>query len=256
MVWCDRIIEERGPNFIEPFSRKAVTSIAYDLKTDTFASEPGNESKIIELKPGESVFVKSEESFKIPSNVIIYVTLRNSRIRQGLSLEAPIYYPGHHTKIFFRITNNSKNSIVLDNQKGIASVLFGELDGDVSNPYDGAFQREFDFSGMASYSSMLSEDITNIEEKVEQVKEIEKNIYGNVLAIMAVFVGIFSIININLQNASLDMRDLISLDLTTVGAIGFLIAAINSVLPGKSYSHRVWIACVIAFLAAAIMQFI
>ena len=51
------------------------------------------------------------------------------------------------------------------------------------------------------------------------------------------------------------MKSLISLDLTTVGAVGFLIAIINTVLPGGKNKLSVWIASVIAFIAAIILQF-
>lgn len=132
--------------------------------------------------------------------------------------------------------------------------MFEKLETEAEHPYDGTFQEEFNFSGMGAYSSVLSDEMSDIEKKITDIKDIEKNIYGNVLSIMAIFVAIFSIININLQNASMDMKSLISLDLTTAGAVGFLIAVINTVLPGGKNKWLLWIASVIAFAAAIILQ--
>ena len=256
MILCDKQLLEYNENLIKPFSTEAVQSIAYDLQTESFANEPGKEKTNILLQPGESIFVKAKEEIHLPANLIGNVILRNSRIRQGLLLTAPVYYPGHHTKVFFRITNVSKQSITLDQQTGIASIMFERLETEAEHPYEGSFQKEFEFKGMGTYSSILSDEMSDIEKKVNDIKDIEKSIYGNVLAIMAVFIGIFSIININLQNASLDMKNLISLDLTTAGSVGFLVAIINMILPGGKHKKFVWIACSIAFIMAIILQYI
>jgi deoxycytidine triphosphate deaminase len=149
---------ESGESFISPFSEEAVTAIAYDLGTESFAVEPGNEKTSYDLLPGESVFVKSKETIKFPNDIIGRVILRNSWIRQGLMLSAPVYYPGHHTRIFYRITNISKQSLKLDCEKGIASIMFEKLDGPVLKPYEGTFQGEFDFSGYVTKYDILCSD--------------------------------------------------------------------------------------------------
>ena len=255
MILCDKQLLEYKDTLIKPFSEDAVQSIAYDLQTASFANESGKEKTEFFLQPGESVFVKTEEEIILPGNIVGKVILRNSRIRQGLLLTAPVYYPGHHTKVFFRLTNVSKQTIALERQKGIASIMFEKLDSDVDHPYEGAFQKEFEFKGMGTYSSILSDEMSDIEKKVDNIKDIEKNIYGNVLAIMAVFIGIFSIININLQNAAMNMKSLISLDLTTAGSVGFLVAIINMVLPGGKNRISIWIACIAAFIIAILLQY-
>ena len=47
----------------------------------------------------------TSELIHLPSTLVARVMLRNSRIRQGLSLDAPLYFPGHSTRVFFRVTN-------------------------------------------------------------------------------------------------------------------------------------------------------
>ncbi len=255
MILCDKHLLEYRESLLKPFSEDAVQNIAYDLKTESFSNEPKKEMYSVLLQPGESVWVKTEEAISLPTDMIAKVLLRNSRIRQGLLLTAPVYQPGHHTKVFFRLTNVSKQSIALDKEVGIASIMFEKLETSVNHPYAGAFQEEFDFQGMAAYSSVLSTEMSDIEKKVHDVKDIEKTIYGNVLAIMAIFIGIFSIINTNLQNASMNIKSLISLDLTTAGAVGFLVAIINTVLPGGRHKLVVWLACIIAFVTAILLQY-
>ena len=68
-------------------------SIGYDLTTSGFYVGQEAEKSNISLAPNDSVFVKSKEVIDLPSDVMAYVSLRNSRIRQGLSLTAPIYQP-------------------------------------------------------------------------------------------------------------------------------------------------------------------
>ena len=165
MILSDKQICEYRDALIHPFSKDAVQSIAYDLQTESFANEPGNERIEFSLQPGESVFVKSKEEIKLPADIVGKVILRNSRIRQGLLLTAPVYHPGHHTKVFFRLTNVSKQNITLDNQTGIASIMFEKLETEVEHPYEGTFQEEFNFSGMGAYSSVLSGEMSDIEKK-------------------------------------------------------------------------------------------
>ena len=53
--------------------------------------------------------------------------------------------------------------------------------------------------------------MTDIEKKVDTVKNIEKNVYGNVLSIMGIFIGIFSLVNVNLSLAATNAAMALSL---------------------------------------------
>jgi len=109
---------------------------------------------------------------------------------------------------------------------------------------------------MGQYTSSLSKEMTDIEEKVDNIKSIEKDMYGNVLALMAIFVGIFSLINVNITLAAekVNMLSIITLNFTTVGAIGFLVALINTILLSGKHRVAVWIACAAAFVLAIVVQ--
>ena len=258
MVLTDKQMLEKRASLISPFAEERVSNICYDLTTQAFCNAPGAETASITLAPGDTVFVQSLEEIDLPNDVCAMVILRNSRIRQGLDLTAPTYQPGHHTKVYFRITNISKSAIKLDasDSSGIASIMFLQLGGDVARPYKGAYQGEFDFRGMGQYTSSLSKEMTDIEEKVDNIKSIEKEMYGNVLALLAIFVAIFSLINVNvtLVSQKVDMLSVLTLNFTTVGSIGFLVAIINTILPSGKHRAAVWVACVAAFLLAIGVQ--
>lgn len=99
--------------------------------------------------PGESVFVGSQEIVHLPNTLAASVILRNSHIRQGLSLDAPLYFPGHSTRVFFRVTNASQGAIALDCSCGIAQLVLERVEGEVEHSYNGAFADEFDYRGVS-----------------------------------------------------------------------------------------------------------
>lgn len=256
MTLNDRQIREYGEMMISPFSGDAVGTISYDLTTRAFAVSKGENRKKYVLAPGETIFVIPEEVIQLPDNMICRVVLRNSRIRQGLSLTAPVYFPGHKTRPYFRITNVTGSTISLDTEKGIAALIFEEMENKPDNPYNGSFQDELEFEGLGAYEQILSDDVASIENKIDNVKEIERHIYGNVLAIMAIFIGIFSVININMQHTEIDLKSLIVIDLTTVGAISALVALINSFLPSNIKKAIPIVISIISFAIAILLLFI
>lgn len=90
----------------------------------------------------------TSELIHLPSTLAARVMLRNSRIRQGLSLDAPLYFPGHSTRVFFRVTNIGQGVIALDCSRSIAQLVFERVEGGVEHPYDGAFADEFVYRGV------------------------------------------------------------------------------------------------------------
>ena len=258
MVLADKRINLFNNKLINPFDPSRVQNICYDLTAVEYYNAPGDVTDSSTLAPGDSVFVRSREKITLPNNIIGIVNLRNSRLRQGLELSAPVYQPGHDTPVYFRVTNISHKAISLASGDGIASIMFVEVTDDVDKPYDGTFQNEFDFTGMGAYTSSLSKQMTNIEEKVNDIKTIEKDIYGNILALMAIFVAIFSLVNVNvsLVAQSVTEKMLLTLNFATVTSVGFLIAIINTILPSGKYRKIVWLVCGIAFFATILIQFV
>lgn len=125
--------------------------ISYDLRVDKIIVDPkGVDKKELNsfiLAPGGTVFVSTVENLKMPLDMIGVVVQRNSVIRSGLSIDAPIYQPGHHTKVFLRVTNISDDDINIQYHQEIASVMFSKL-SEAVEPYDGKFVDEFDYIGV------------------------------------------------------------------------------------------------------------
>ena len=251
----DRKIRELlDSGVIEGGDTGSIGPVSYDLATEAFHTVDGK-SKRVELAPGDSVFVSSVESINLPDDITADVRLRNSRIRLGLSLDAPLYFPGHHTRVFYRVTNVSANAITLDTSKGIAQLVFERVDGGVDKPYRGSFADEFDYTGLGRYESIYADDYRKVSDKLDEVKGIERRMYGNVLAIMAIIAAVFTLVNVNVGSADVGLVRLLACNLSTVGSFAALVALIAGLL--KQDSRRAWVVptvvAVVAFIAAALV---
>lgn len=255
MILADVSIKKMGESLISPFEASKVGALCYDLTARRFFAEEGKDVNRYELKPMCSVFVECYETIHVPNNMAGIVILRNSRIRQGLSLTAPVYHPGHKTPVFFRVTNMTSKTIELEEGVGLASIMFEELTEATSQPYNGTFQNEDKYKGMGSYSETYKKEMKEIEDKVESVKHIERGIYSNVLAIMSIFIAAFSIININvtLSQSDLPLMSLVVFNLCTVGSIAFLVGLVTKIVdPHKSTGYSVFAFSALAFILAFI----
>lgn len=152
----DKQIKERGESLISPFEENHVTSISYDLDFDGFINKEGNLSKEkVCLRPGESVMIKTIQSLKMPTDLVGIIGERNSRIRQGLAVAGPHYFPGHTTAIYLRVTNLSPHDIELQHGEGIAQIFFEKLSEEpevsYANQEGASFNNETDYLGCGKY---------------------------------------------------------------------------------------------------------
>ena len=70
-----------------------VQQVSYDLTIAEF-HDKGMRCDTVDVKPGNSIFVSTEEKKCLPKNLVAQVSLRNSWIRKGLLLDSPVYFPG------------------------------------------------------------------------------------------------------------------------------------------------------------------
>ena len=96
----------------ENYNSDNVGSVSYDLTVEYIRTYDDDKKEYInetthELYPNKTVFICTEETLKIPENMIGIVKEKNSVIREGLVVDGPCYQPGHETKCFLRITNIS-----------------------------------------------------------------------------------------------------------------------------------------------------
>ena len=80
------------------------------------------------LHPGEFIFVQTREMIHMPKDLIGRIGEKNSRIRQGLSVAGPHYYPGHKTYIYLRIQNITCANITIRENDSIAQIIFEQLE--------------------------------------------------------------------------------------------------------------------------------
>ena len=175
--------------------------VSYDLSVEAFYTTEGKSPPAL-LNPGESVFVASREIIRLHNNLTAKAPLKNSRIRQVLSLKAPLYLSCHETVVYFRITNVSANIIEFDTSLGIARIIFEPIEGTVERPYNGTFDKEFIFRGMVDYNDIYKRAIRKIDTKTTEILGIEKRMHANVPTLLVIFAAIFSLVNINIQALS------------------------------------------------------
>lgn len=241
-------------NLIDSYDSRCLTNIGYDLRAKMFyINSEGKKS--ITLMPNDSVFVESVETVTMPTDLLGRVVPKNSRIRQGLSLESPVYQPGHQTRIYFRLTNVSADAITLYQGDKYATICFEHLDGDPKKPYDGAFQEEFDFQGLADYQDVYKRQIHELEKKADDLKSLESGIYTNVLTILGIFMALFSIISINVNQVlnSASVEEYIIYNALILGGVSFLVALMNTVVKQKKNGWKAWIPTVICFAIAFLL---
>lgn len=240
---------------------KNVTNIGYDLRTKEFYDDTGAQTEKL-LAPGESVMVATLEIVQMPSNLAAVVHDRNSRIRQGLSVSAPIYQPGHKTRIFYRLTNFSEYAIQLSTEESYAMILFEELSRNAAKPYMGTFKDEIgDYTGLSGYKKAFEKQMKQIDKKTDDVREIEKSIYANVLAILAVFVAIFSLIstNVKLLEDGSTFLGFVGYNLVTIGGISFLLTLLRTTILNDLSRKKpvngiaIWIPTILVFAAALVV---
>ena len=243
----ERIDRSEHP-IIENLEPENLGKFSYDLRVEKIIipSEEGQDPKDHHtLAPGCTVFVSTIENLRMPNDLIGIVTQKNSVIRRGLQIDAPIYHPGHHTKIFLRVTNISQDDIVINHNSQIASIMFGSLGNEVE-PYDGHFVDEFDYRGVANYPHEIPQ-ASKVDKKIKDIEHLENSIYEKVILIVTIFIGIFSLINLNitfLENA--DLLQMVIYNLISIGGIGIFVSFIGLIL--NNQNKRKWVILGISIL--------
>lgn len=232
-----------------------ITNIGYDLRASGFIHN-GTLVDSYDLEPGDSVFVETEETVCFDHNTCGMINIKNSRLRMGLSLESPVYQPGHETRIYFRLTNLSENTIELVSGGKYALLVFEQLHNEPDAPYTGTFQREKQYTGLAGYESDYSKEMKLFEKKKVNLENLEKSIYGNIITILTIFIAIFSIINVNfsLAQGSSSLWRFAAYNLSLTGGISFLAALMEEILHrNNSPRHKMWWIPAICFLVVILI---
>nr|DAM20113.1 MAG TPA: Lipopolysaccharide export system permease LptF/LptG [Caudoviricetes sp.] len=132
-------------------------------------------------------------------------------------------------------------------------IVFEQLSGEPDEPYHGAFQSEIDFKGLADYTEIYKGQVEEIEKKTEDLKNMEHNIYANVLVILTVFVALFSFLttNIGLFSRESSSAEFALYNFIMLGGISFLVATLCSTIGTNKFAKwAIWIATIVFFAAA------
>ncbi|MCC8160112.1 MAG: hypothetical protein LIO53_02135 [Oscillospiraceae bacterium] len=125
----DREIKELINNqILQNALENCIDSVSCDLHIKYIIGEDGKELSVKELEPGETVMLAAEEMIELPEDIIGIVVHKNSRLRMGLSINAPVYRPGHKTRIFLSVSNLSGAKIELVAGEEIAAIMFDRLE--------------------------------------------------------------------------------------------------------------------------------
>ena len=148
---------ESGLLIAENYNPENVGAVSYDLTVKNIYVE--NTKKIsYDLEPGKTIFIGTEETLKIPENMIGIVKERNSIMREGLFVSAPNYQPGICSKCFIRVTNISENIIKIEKGKKIAQIMFDTLSDVPDIPYNkqanASFNDEYEYLGKGGISNV------------------------------------------------------------------------------------------------------
>mgnify|MGYP004558521325 FL=1 len=243
MILIDKDIKEyvaRHELIKSGYDENNLNGMSYDLTIDVSLDKNGKQYTEYELKPGEVIFVKTQEELCIPDSILGRIGEKNSRMRQGLVVSGPHYQPGHQTYAFLRVMNISEDLITISRGNKIAQIIFEQLTGRPDVPYsaqtNASFQNEVEYKGLGNYKQEYENQMKHkLDEAKDDIENISSRIYANVLTLMGVLVAVFSLISINYQaftNTNISMPYILvmnlSMTLCIVIMLGLILIFINN----------------------------
>lgn len=267
MILVDKDIKEliaHNQLIVAGYDENNLNGMSYDLTVDYTLDENGKPHDTYELKPGETVFIRTQEKLNIPEEILGRVAEKNSRMRQGLVVNGPHYQPGHQTYAFLRVSNISKNTITLSKGSKIAQILFEQLTEKPDMPYSAqsgaSFQNEEEYKGLGNYKQEYDRQTKReMEQAKEDIENVSQKIYANVLTLMGILVAVFSLISINYQaftNAEINMPYILvmnlSMTLCIVVMLGLILIFINKAKNKKFLWAYIVILLVLAIAVVAL----
>lgn len=265
MIFVDKNITDlvdKGQLISDGYDPENLGAISYDLRIDYIITGEGNK-KSAELIPGENVFIKTIEQLNIPKNVIGRIEEKNSRMRMGLRVDGPVYQPGHKTYAFLRVQNISKDVITISQDDKIAQIIFEELKQKPQISYDerpgASFNNENDYKHLGNYASEYQKNIKSFADVKDQIESLKERIYINVLTLMGIMVGIFSLISIDYTAVSkldISVWNILSINFSLALCIALIFGLIHLIIDGpkKKYYFFKYLVIVVMLLALTVIS--
>lgn len=119
---------------VDPFKNHAVGTCSYDLSVgeeyvslrDPHSTKQLKEGEHINIGPGETVLILTEEYICLPKNVAAIVIPRATWIFEGTSICASRVEPTWYGKLLIAFTNLAKNPVALDRGEEFCTCYFME----------------------------------------------------------------------------------------------------------------------------------
>ena len=136
MILVDSGIRKRASEMIiEGYDEKNVNAVSYDVTIQCVVTEEDEANSYV-LEPNETIFIKTKEKIHMPNDLMGRIGEKNSKMRVGLLVAGPHYFPGHTTYMFLRVTNISPNRIKIEEGDKIAQIFFVQLEDVPQKPYN------------------------------------------------------------------------------------------------------------------------
>ena len=167
MILVDKNIKSRHEEIFCDgcYREECVNAVSYDLHISGIVDNEKLQ-RFYALRPGEVVFIKTVEKLHMPKDLMGRIGEKNSRMRQGLSVAGPHYYPGHETYLYLRVQNISSGIIKIQENDAIAQIFFEELTEIPETTYDrqnnASFNNEDMYLGMAKYKDEYEERMESL----------------------------------------------------------------------------------------------
>lgn len=177
-------LESLLPQWIEDYTKERIDNVAYELclgnevyLTDSSSGKKdildAKNSNVI-IKPGQFALLLTQETIKIPTNILAFISIKFSQKIKGLVNISGFHVdPGFEGKIIFSVYNAGPATIVLDRGKPYFMIWFSELKS-ASAPYSGKHKNQQEIS--AEQISALNGTLASPNALLTQIKDLEKKL--------------------------------------------------------------------------------
>jgi len=138
------IIDFAARGGISPFKHQSVNPASLDVTLNNlWTTSAGGEYKCggLTLSPNETVLAKTAEYFKMPTDVIGFLTLKSSLARTFLNhMNSNLINPGFEGNLVLEFHNCSNKTIFLEEGQRVSQIVFMQMSATPIGVYQGKHQ--------------------------------------------------------------------------------------------------------------------
>ncbi len=176
--WSSQTLKVRIPTdqLVVPYEDNGVVRAAYEMRVGREAfvtSDTGETTELpkgqkIVIPPGQFGLLVTQETVRIPANVIAFISIRAGIKFQGLINVSGFHVdPGYQGQLRFAVYNAGSKKIVLDQGQPIFMIWFADLDETDIDPYP---ERQ------KGSSAITADDVAAIQGDVASPAELKKQL--------------------------------------------------------------------------------